>query len=111
MTRSCWLRSRGYCGAFEVPPEDAVVGSGEFWLRYGYAMNSPVVPPGDFKVHGAFHVLKMAEMNISRSTMPETFPSDDQGYFREGSPCVAGDQTMIGRIDWANNKPLKGIIW
>ena len=91
-------------------PEDAVRRIGEFWLRYGYAMNSPVVPPGDFRCMEHFTYWKMAEMNISRSTDAGDVPSDDQGYFREGV-TVGKDQTMIGRIDWANNKPLKGIIW
>ena len=50
-------------------------------------------------------------MNISRSTMPETFRQTIRGIFEKGVTVWHKDQTMIGRIDWANNKPLKGIIW
>lgn len=92
-------------------PEDAVRRIGEFWLRYGYAMNSPVVPPGDFRCMEHFTYWKMTEMNISRSTMPETFRQTIRGIFEKGVTVWHKDQTMIGRIDWANNKPLKGIIW
>ena len=92
-------------------PEDAVRRIGEFWLRYGYAMNSPVVPPADFRCMEHFTYWKMAEMNISRSTMPETFRQTIRGIFEKGVTVWHKDQTMIGRIDWANNKPLKGIIW
>ena len=85
VTRSYWLRSRGVLlERLKFIPEDAVRGIGEFWLRYGYAMNSPVVPPGDFRCMEHFTYWKMAEMNISRSTMPETFRQTIRGIFEKG---------------------------
>ena len=81
---------------------------GEFWLRYGYAMNSPVVPPGDFRCMEHFTYWKMAEMNISPVYDAGDVPSDDQGVFsRRESLWLGPDDdrpASIGRT----TKPLKG---
>lgn len=81
---------------------------GEFWLRYGYAMNMFVVPPGDLRCMEHFTYWKLKETNLRSSTCPESFKQTIRGIFEKG--VTVWHRTMvIASQDVGDNEPLKGI--
>lgn len=81
---------------------------GEFWLRYGYALNVFTVPPSDLRCMEHFTYWQMKEVNLSSSTCPELFKQTIRGIFEKG--VTVWHRTMvIGSQDIGENEPLKGI--
>lgn len=81
---------------------------GEFWLRYGYAINRFGKMPANFKVMEKFTYWKLRETYITSSTCPETFKQSIRGIFEKGV-TVWTNPADIGNIDIANNAPLTGV--
>lgn len=81
---------------------------GEFWLRYGYAVNQFARMPDNFMVMNRFTYWKLSETYISSSMMPESFKQIIRGIFEKGV-TVWADPLDIGNIDIAENSPLDGI--
>lgn len=81
---------------------------GEFWLRYGYAVNRFATPPQNLKCMENFTYWKMKETYIVGWKCPETFKQSIRGIFEKGV-TVWTNPGDIGTIDFANNEPLKGI--
>ena len=82
--------------------EGAMRRIGEFWLRYGYAVNVPIVMPKDFQCMTNFTYWKLSETYISSSTCPEQFKQTIRGIFEKGT-TVWRDPSRIGMIDYADN--------
>lgn len=81
---------------------------GEYWLRYGYAVNRFGRVPADFQVMEKFTYWKLRETYITSSTCPEIFRQTIRGIFEKGV-TVWSDPNDIGNIDIADNDPRNGI--
>lgn len=82
---------------------------GEYWLRYGYAINR-FMRPTNLHAMSRFTYWKMSETYIGTSPMPETYKQAIRGIFEKGVTVWrnAGD---IGMIDTADNTPSGGISY
>lgn len=87
---------------------EAMRSIGEFWLRYGYAMNTFYTIPSNFQVMSKFTYWKAAETTIFSSTCPEVFRQTIRGIFEKGV-TVWSNANDIGRVDLADNAPLGGV--
>jgi hypothetical protein len=81
---------------------------GDFWLRYGYAVNRFGQIPSDFHCMTKFTYWKLRETYITSSTCPEAFRQTIRGIFEKGV-TVWHDPADIGTIDIGDNEPLTGI--
>lgn len=81
---------------------------GEYWLRYGYAINRFGSMPDDFQVMNKFTYWKLRETYIQVGTCPETFRQTVRGIFEKGV-TVWSNADDIGMIDIATNTPKNGI--
>ena len=88
------------------PAAMAVVG--EFWLRYGYAVNRFGKMPATYQVMDKFTYWKLRETYIRSSSCPEGFKQTIRGIFEKGV-TVWSNPTDIGMIDTADNAPLSGV--
>lgn len=82
---------------------------GEYWLRYGYPVRRSAQIPNDLRVMEKFSYWKMSEIYIQTAGMPETFKQTIRGILEKGV-TVWSKPEYIGRIDFADNKPLPGIV-
>lgn len=81
---------------------------GDYWLRYGYAVNRFGHMPADLKCMTKFTYWKLRETYITSSVCPETFRQTIRGIFEKGV-TVWSDPDDIGTIDIGDNDPLPGI--
>lgn len=81
---------------------------GEFWLRYGYAMNCFTKPPKDFRCMQNFTYWQMKECYLRAATCPEGFKQAIRGIFEKGV-TVHHKKFTIGSQEIGDNEPLKGI--
>ena len=81
---------------------------GEYWLRYGYAINRFGTLPKGFSCMTKFTYWKLKETYIKSATCPETFKQSIRGIFEKGV-TVWNDANYIGVTDTADNVPLEGI--
>lgn len=81
---------------------------GDFWLRYGYAVNQFGTIPATLQVMTKFTYWKLTETYLSAAGMPEGFKQVIRGIFEKGV-TVWANPADIGVIDIANNEPLEGI--
>jgi len=81
---------------------------GDFWLRYGYAVNRFGQIPSDFHCMTNFTYWKLRETYITSSSCPEAFRQTIRGIFEKGV-TVWRNAEDIGTIDIADNDPLEGI--
>ena len=81
---------------------------GEFWLRYGYAMNIPTKVPKNLQCMTNFTYWKMQETYLYSTTCPEGFRQSIRGIFEKGV-TVWSDPDRIGKTDFADNEPLPGV--
>jgi hypothetical protein len=82
---------------------------GEFWLRYGYAVNRFGRMPEGFMVMDKFTYWKLKETYITSANCPETFKQTLRGIFEKGV-TVWKNPLDIGNIDTADNEPLTGVV-
>lgn len=82
---------------------------GEYWLRYGYAVNRFGRMPASFRVMQKFTYWKLRETYITSSACPESFKQAIRGIFEKGV-TVWSDPNDIGWIDIADNEPLDGVV-
>lgn len=83
---------------------------GEFWLRYGYAINRFIKPPTSLMVMDKFTYWKMKETYITTGEMPETFKQSIRGIFEKGV-TVWANPADIGNVDLATNNALTGVSY
>lgn len=81
---------------------------GEYWLRYGYAVNRFGVLPGTLKCMTKFTYWKLKETYITSASCPEVYKQAIRGIFEKGV-TVWVSPTDIGNIDLATNEPISGI--
>jgi len=81
---------------------------GEFWLRYGYAVNRFSVMPASLMVMDRFTYWKCKEVYLTAANCPETFKQTLRGIFEKGV-TVWKNPADIGNIDTAENEPLSGV--
>lgn len=81
---------------------------GEFWLRYGYAIQRFGVVPADLQVMSKFTYWKLRETYITSSSCPERFKQAIRGIFEKGV-TVWSNPADIGNVDFADNVPLNGV--
>lgn len=83
---------------------------GEYWLRYGYAINRFGRLPGNLRVMEKFTYWKLKETYITSATCPESFKQAMRGIFEKGV-TVWSNPADIGNIDIADNEPLAGVTY
>ena len=82
---------------------------GEFWLRYGYAINRfTSLTRAKLHVMTKFSYWRMKELYISSSSCPETFRQTIRGIFEKGV-TVWRNPSDIATLDLADNAPLAGV--
>ena len=82
---------------------------GDFWLRYGYAVNRFMQFPG-FMVMDKFTYWKLKETYITGANIPEGFKQAFRGMFEKGI-TVWANPADIGNIDISANNPLPGVSY
>lgn len=98
----------GYMLRFLLPDQATMNTIGEYWLRYGYAIQRFSFIPNDFMVMSKFTYWKMKETYIRAAGMPESFKQAIRGIFEKGV-TVWRDADEIGVIDPATNASLPNI--
>jgi hypothetical protein len=83
---------------------------GEYWLRYGYAVDAFINIPQSFMVMTKFTYWKLQETYLVHSAAPEGFKKVIRGIFEKGV-TVWSSPNDIGNIDWADNEPISGISY
>lgn len=86
----------------------ALASIGEYWLRYGYAINRFIVPPESLQVMDRFTYWRMKETYIVSAMCPEPIKQTIRGIFEKGV-TVWKSPDDIGVIDVSDNRPLEGI--
>lgn len=81
---------------------------GDYWLRYGYAVNRFGQMPSDLKCMTKFTYWKLKETYLTSSVCPELFRQTIRGIFEKGV-TVWSNPADIGTIDIGDNEPLEGI--
>ena len=81
---------------------------GEFWLRYGYAVNRFTKMPASLMVMDKFTYWKCKEVYVTNANCPETFKQTLRGIFEKGV-TVWKNPADIGNVDTATNTPLAGV--
>lgn len=79
---------------------------GEFWLRYGYAINR-FWKPTDLNLMTNFTYWKFKELNVVGANCTEIYKNAIRGIFEKGV-TVWTNPAKIGLIDIADNKPRPG---
>jgi len=82
---------------------------GEFWLRYGYAVNRFTTMPPGLLAMDKFTYWKCRELYIVQANCPETFKQTLRGIFEKGV-TVWSNPNDIGTVDTATNVPLSGMV-
>lgn len=80
---------------------------GEYWLRYGYAINQFFTLPANYQCMSNFTYWKLKETTVTSTSCPETFRQTIRGIFEKGV-TVWDDGDNIGNIDYADNAPIGG---
>lgn len=83
---------------------------GDFWLRYGYAVQRFIQIPQNLKCMSKFTYWKLQETYIKSSFVPEGFKQAIRGILEKGV-TVWSNPDDIGVIDIADNEPLTGIAY
>jgi hypothetical protein len=83
---------------------------GDFWLRYGYAIEQFIPMPTNLMVMSKFTYWKLTETYISQAPIPESFKQIIRGIFEKGV-TVWADPSYIGVTDWADNTALPNISY
>lgn len=81
---------------------------GEYWLRYGYAVQTFSTLPSNYQVMSKFTYWKLRETYITSSSCPELFKQTIRGIFEKGV-TVWKTPSEIGNVDLAANLPLTGV--
>jgi len=88
--------------------QEALAITGEYWLRFGYPVRRSANIPNDLRVMDKFSYWKLSEIYIRTAGMPETFKQTIRAILEKGV-TVWNDPHDIGRIDFADNRPIPGI--
>lgn len=92
-----------------MPDQAAIQSIGEYWLRYGYAIDRNMFMPPSLQVMDKFTYWKLKETYLGSSPVPEAFKQAIRGIFEKGVTVWANPDDM-GFIDPADNRPIPGIV-
>lgn len=81
---------------------------GEYWLRYGYAINRFYDMNNELSVMEKFTYWQVKEMYLVSSKCPESFKNTLRGIFEKGV-TVWRNPADIGQVDIADNDPTYGV--
>lgn len=98
-------RTVGLAIRFRQLPPAAMSAIGEFWLRYGYAVNRWCVPPWHFMTMTNFTYWKMLESTVFSDRCPEEFVQTIRGILEKGV-TVWRDPDLIGQYGVIGNEPI-----
>ena len=90
----------------KVTDPQATMRIGDFWLRYGYAINRYMSIPENLQVMEKFTYWKMTESRIEGHA-PEYYKNVIRGIFEKGVTVHAHPST-VRRLPIYNNAPVKG---
>ena len=93
---------------WKVIDPSALATVGDYFLRYGYAINRFIKMPSSLRVMSKFSYWKVKELYITSSEMPEGFKQIIRGIFEKGVTVWVKPE-YIGNTDIADNVPLEGI--
>jgi len=93
---------------FKTISRNAIKVIGEYWLRYGYAMNVWITVPDNFQCMTKFTHWKLQDFRITTSVCPELYRNTIRGIFERGT-TVWSNPDEIGVVDTATNEPVHGI--
>lgn len=88
------------------PQTAAIYMVGEYWLRYGYAINRFATMPATYQVMSKFTYWKLKETYLFGS-VPEQYRQAVRGIFEKGV-TVWSNAADIGMVDPVNNAPISG---
>lgn len=100
----------GYSLRWKMPNLNALRTLGNYWLRYGYAINQFIAMPASLHCMSKFTYWKLSETYISQGAFPEGFKQIIRGVFEKGV-TVWKNPADIGRTNLADNQPLEGIAY
>ncbi len=81
---------------------------GDFWLRYGYLMNTWIKFPKTLSLMTEFTYWKLAECYLIDTTIPEGFKASVRGIFEKGVTVWRSPQ-RIGNTNVRNNRIDKSV--
>jgi hypothetical protein len=93
---------------FKMMSYNAICAIGDYWLRYGYAVNR-YVTLSKISVMSKFTYWKLSELYLINTYLPEFIKHAIRGIFEKGV-TVWQDPADIGVIDFADNDPVDGIV-
>lgn len=93
---------------WKVIDQAAIAVIGDYWLRYGYAVQRAMLLPNDLAVMSRFTYWKLAETYIRSSRLPEALKQIIRGILEKGV-TVWRTPDDIGIVDPAANEILPGI--
>lgn len=96
----------GYDFKVKLPSAGAVRVIGDFWLRYGYAVNS-FIWPDRLHVMSHFTYWKFQQFEITGAIIPEHYRNSIRGIFEKGVTVWRRPED-IGNIHPVDNKPIEG---
>lgn len=100
----------GYSLRWKMPNLNALRQIGDFWLRYGYAINQYGRMPADLACMSKFTYWKCRETYILSAPYPEQFKQAIRGIFEKGV-TVWRNPNDIGRVALEDNVPLAGVSY
>lgn len=90
----------------KMPDAGTIRKIGDYWLRYGYAVDMFTDVPDDFACMTRFTYWKLSETYLTNAPMPEVHKNAIRGAFEKGI-TVWRDPARIG--NFTDNLPLEGI--
>ena len=96
----------GYDFKVKMIPSGAMRIIGDFWLRYGYAVNTRIVP-NTLQVMSHFTYWKFQEFTLGSTFIPEHYRNSIRGIFEKGV-TVWSRPNDINAIDPTDNSPVVG---
>lgn len=100
----------GYSLRFKMLNKNAMRQIGNYWLRYGYAVQQFLQMPTSLHCMTKFTYWKLSETYISQAAIPEGFKQIIRGVFEKGV-TVWKHPTYIGNTALSDNQPLDGIFY
>ena len=96
----------GYDVKVKMVPSGAMRIIGDFWLRYGYAVNARLAP-NRLQVMSHFTYWKFQEFTLMTTTIPEHYRNSIRGIFEKGVTVWSRPQD-INNVYPADNTPVIG---
>jgi hypothetical protein len=100
----------GYVLTWKMPNKQILRQIGNYWLRYGYAVQQYITPPANLHCMSKFTYWKMTEAQLLPVPIPEGFKQIIRGIFETGT-TIWKNPDDIPYLPLADNAPLTGISY